>query len=112
MVADFFAGTILAAKKIDDGMPINLGTMEGVRVLEPVHMVFELTGRKANIKLRPDMPTGSLNRVADNSLAKKLLAWEPKIIFRQGSKTTTDWYYKNKDREHVKATLEHILIEG
>lgn len=32
------------------------------------------------IRLRPEMPTGPLNRVVDNVLAKKLLGWEPKSL--------------------------------
>jgi nucleoside-diphosphate-sugar epimerase len=57
------------------------------------------------------MPTGPLNRVADNSRAKKLLGWEPQVPFRDGLKRTVEWYYKTKDRAHVKATLEHSLTE-
>ena len=110
-IDDIVAGTILAAEKIDDGTPVNLGTMERVRVLDAVKMVFDLTGYKAEIKLRPDMPTGPLNRVADNSRAKKLLGWEPQVPFRDGLKRTVEWYYKTKDRAHVKATLEHSLTE-
>ena len=110
-IDDIVAGTILAGEKIDDGTPVNLGTMERVRVLDAVKMVFDLTGYKAEIKLRPDMPTGPLNRVADNSRAKKLLGWEPQVPFRDGLKRTVEWYYKTKDRAHVKATLEHSLTE-
>jgi nucleoside-diphosphate-sugar epimerase len=110
-IDDIVAGTILAAEKIDDGTPVNLGTMERVRVLDAVKMVFDLTGHKAEIKLRPDMPTGPLNRVADNSRAKKLLGWEPQVPFRDGLKRTVEWYYKTKDRAHVKANLEHSLTE-
>ena len=110
-IDDIVEGTILAGEKIEDGTPVNLGTMERVRVLDAVQMVFELTGHKAKIKLRPDMPTGPLNRVADNALAKQLLGWEPKVMFRDGLKRTVEWYYKTKDREYVKATLEHSLTE-
>jgi nucleoside-diphosphate-sugar epimerase len=110
-IDDIVEGTILAGEKIDDGTPVNLGTMERVRVLDAVKMVFELTGHKAKIKLRPDMPTGPLNRVADNALAKQLLGWEPKVMFRDGLKRTVEWYYKTKDRDYVKATLEHSLTE-
>jgi len=39
---------------------------------------------KAEIKLRPDMPTGPLNRVADHPLTKKLLGWEPQVPFIEG----------------------------
>jgi nucleoside-diphosphate-sugar epimerase len=110
-IDDIVEGTIQAGEKIDDGTPVNLGTMERVRVLDAVKMVFDLTGHKAEIKLRPDMPTGPLNRVADNSRAKRLLGWEPKVMFRDGLKRTVEWYYKTKDRAHVKATLEKSLTE-
>jgi nucleoside-diphosphate-sugar epimerase len=74
-------------------------------------MVCDFTGHKAEIKLRPDMPTGPLNRVADNSLAKKLLGWEPKVAFRDGLKRTIDWYYATKNREEVKSTFGRMLTE-
>src|ERR1700693_6276058 len=92
-IDDIVAGTILAGEKIDDGTPVNLGTMEGIRVLEPAQMVREMTAHKAQIKLRRDMPTGPLNRVADNSRAKKLLSWEPQVVFRDGLRRTIDWDY-------------------
>jgi nucleoside-diphosphate-sugar epimerase len=110
-IDDIVSGTILAGEKIDDGTPVNLGTMERIRVLDAVNMVSEFTGHKADIKLLPNMPTGPLNRVADNSLAKNLLGWEPKFPFREGLRRTIDWYYKTKDRAQVKATLDRMLTE-
>ena len=110
-IDDIVSGTILAGEKIDDGTAVNLGTMERVRVLDAVKMVMEFTGHKAEIKLRPEMPTGPLNRVADNSLAKKLLCWEPKVPFREGLKRTIDWYYKTKDPAQVKAIFQRMLTE-
>ncbi len=110
-IDDIVEGTILAAERIDDGTPVNLGTMERVRVLDAANMVMEITGHKAEIKLRPDMPTGPLNRVADNSLAKKLLGWEPKVAFREGLRRTIAWYYKTKHREQIKPLLERMLTE-
>jgi nucleoside-diphosphate-sugar epimerase len=110
-IDDIVRGTILAAEKIDDGTAINLGTMERVRVSDAVKMVLEYTGHKAEIKLRPDMPTGPLNRVADNSLAKKILGWEPEVLFRDGLKRTIDWYFATKDREEVRKVLGRMLTE-
>jgi nucleoside-diphosphate-sugar epimerase len=104
-IDDIVSGTILAAEKIDDATAINLGTMERVRVLDAARMVLEFTGHKAEIKLRPDMPTGPRNRVADNRLAKELLGWEPQVLFREGLRRTIDWYYSTKDREQVKTIL-------
>src|SRR5580704_12682557 len=110
-IDDIVAGTIAAGEKIDDGTAVNLGTMERVKVIDAANMVMEFTGHKAEIKLLPDMPTGPLNRVADNSLAKKLLGWEPKVLFREGLKRTIDWYYATRDKAEVKRIFTRMLTE-
>jgi nucleoside-diphosphate-sugar epimerase len=110
-IDDIVSGTVLAAEKIDDGTAVNLGTMERVRVLDAVKMVMAYTGHSAGIRLRPDMPTGPLNRVADNTLAKRLMGWEPKVPFAEGLRRTIDWYYGTKDPQEVSAILERMLTE-
>ena len=110
-VDDIVSGTILAAEKIDDGTAINLGTMERIRVIDAVKMVLEFTGHKAEIKLLKNMPTGPLNRVADNARAKKLMGWEPRVLFRDGLKRTIDWYFATKNREQVKKIFHRMLTE-
>jgi nucleoside-diphosphate-sugar epimerase len=110
-IDDIVQGTLLAAEKIKDGTAVNLGTMERVRVIDAVKMVLECTGHEAEIKFLPDMPIGPLNRVADNSLAKKLMGWEPQVPFREGVKRTIGWYFATKDREHVRNILDHMLTE-
>jgi nucleoside-diphosphate-sugar epimerase len=110
-VDDIVRGTILAAEKIEDGTAVNLGTMERVRVIDAVNMILEYTGHKAKIKLLPDMPTGPLNRVADNALAKELLGWEPQVAFREGLERTIDWYFSAKDRKQVARIFDRMLTE-
>ena len=110
-VDDIVAGTILAAEKIDNGAAINLGTMERTRVIDAVHEVLRCTGHSAEIELHPEMPTGPMNRVADNSLAKRLLGWEPEVRFMEGLRRTIDWYFSTKDRGKVSAVLEERLTE-
>lgn len=110
-IDDIVRGTILAAEKIDDGTAVNLGTMERIQVIDAVKLAMEYSGHKAEIKFLTDMPTGPLNRVADNSLAKKLLGWEPQVLFREGLKRTLDWYFATKNKEEVKQILEKSLIE-
>ena len=75
-VGDIVEGTLRAAEVIDDCTAINLGTMERIRVIDAVHEVLRYTAHRAEIELHPEMPTGPMNRVADNSLARKLLGWE------------------------------------
>jgi nucleoside-diphosphate-sugar epimerase len=110
-VSDIVSGTILAAEKIEDGSAVNLGTMERTKVMDAVCEVMRYTGHKARIELHPEMPVGPLNRVADNSLAKKLLDWEPKVKFMDGLRRTIDWYFIGKDREQVRMTFESLLTQ-
>ena len=110
-VSDIVSGMILAAEKIDDGAAVNLGTMERTRVIDAAREVLRYTGHHAKIELHPEMPTGPLNRVADNSLARMLLGWEPKVKFMDGLHRTIDWYFESKDREAISSNLEARLTE-
>jgi nucleoside-diphosphate-sugar epimerase len=110
-VSDIVGGTILAAEKIDDGTGVNLGTMERTRVIDAVTEVLRYTGHRATIELHPEMPTGPMNRVADNSLAQNLLEWEPQVKFIDGLHRTIDWYFATKDRQQVSTMLDQRLTE-
>jgi nucleoside-diphosphate-sugar epimerase len=110
-VSDIVSGTILAAEKIHDGSAVNLGTMERTRVIDAAREVLRYTGHDAEIELHPEMPTGPLNRVADNALARMLLGWEPRVSFMDGLHRTIDWYFTEKDREAIAANLTARLTE-
>lgn len=110
-IDDIVAGTILAAEKIDDAAAVNLGTMERIRVMDAVEEVLRYTGHKARVVAQPEMPTGPLNRVAENRRAKQLLGWEPRVPFMEGLHRTIDWYFAAKDREQVRTVLGRMLTE-
>lgn len=110
-VSDIVSGTLLAAEKVDDATAINLGTMERTRVIDAVKETLRYTGQQPTIELRPEMPTGPMNRVADNSLAKELLGWEPKVKFVDGLHRTIDWYFSTKNRDQVASILDRMLTE-
>ncbi len=110
-IDDIVSGTILAAERIDDATAVNLGTMERIRVIDAVDEILRIFKRKPKIELHPEMPTGPLNRVADNSLAKKLLGWEPQVKFMEGLHRTIDWYVATRKRDEVSAKLETMLTE-
>lgn len=110
-VGDIVRGTLLAGEKIDDGTAVNLGTMERIRVIDAVREVLRYTGYDAPLEFHPEMPTGPLNRIADHSLAKKLLGWVPQVRFMDGLHKTIDWYFSHKKRDEVERILEHALTE-
>lgn len=110
-IDDIVEGTILAAEKIDDATPVNLGTMERIRVADAARLVLEYAGHSAELEFHPEMPTGPYNRVADNSRARELLGWSPKVRFADGLRRTLDWYFSTHSQEQVKAILGHMLTE-
>ena len=110
-VSDIVEGTILAAERIDDGLAVNLGTTERTSVLDAVKEVMAYTGHDADIELHPEMPTGPMNRVADNRRANELLGWEPEVPFVEGLQRTIDWYFETKDPAEVAERLDTALIE-
>ena len=110
-IDDIISGTILAAERIDDATPLNLGTTQRIHVIDAVKEVLRYTGHKAKIVFHPDMPTGPSNRVADNSKALKLIGWQPGVSFLEGLHRTIDWYFANKDQKEVKRRFSQLLTE-
>ena len=76
-----------------------------------MHEVLRYTKQTAEIKFLKHMPTGPLNRVASNKLAKDLLGWEPKMKFIDGLHRTIDWYFGSKQRDAVGGYLQEMLTE-
>ena len=110
-VGDIVNGMVLAAEEVEDATAVNLGTMEPVRVIDAVQEIVAYAGYDAEIKLRPDMPTGPQHRVSSNELARRLLGWQPAVSFVEGLHRTADWYFATKDPELVRATLDRRLHE-
>lgn len=110
-IDDIVAGTILAAERIEDGSAVNLGTMERIRVLDAARAIMACANHRAEIRLRRDMPSGPLNRVADNALARDRLGWIPQMRFDEGIRRTIDWYFSTKNRDEVAAYLDERTLE-
>ena len=110
-VEDIVDGTVLCAEKISDMTPINLGTGVRYKMIDVAQMIFKiLKWTPEKISFDTSKPTGAVSRALDNSLAKKLLGWEPKFSLQEGLKNTIEWYSKNHKRQgHVdeSSLLEH-----
>lgn len=110
-VSDIVEGTLLAAEHYDAGEAVNIGTMEGTRVMQAAELVLQRAGYPAAIVTRPDMPTGPYYRIADNSELERRTGWRPEVSFAEGLQRTMDWYFSTKSQAGVRADLQHLLFE-
>ena len=92
-VEDIVDGMMIAAHKIFDGTPINLGTGRRYKMTEVVNLIFSILGwRPSKLKFEKSMPVGPLSRALDIKRAKELLNWEPKFSLQDGLRKTIEWY--------------------
>ena len=109
-VSDIVEGTVIAAEKVTDGTPINLGTGVRYKLKEAAAKIFDLMGWKPKKTLfDTSKPTGVATRALDISRAKKLLNWEPKISLGEGLQKTINWYTKTHARKGY--VDEKVLME-
>lgn len=105
-VDDIVKGLMLLAEKVYDATAINFGTQDRITVKEMVETVWDAMDYRPKRVKFVEKPTGPLNRVADNSLARKMLAWRPKYSFYKGLKKTIDWYVVHRNKKSAKEYLE------
>jgi len=99
-VEDIVEGTILAAEKISDGTPINLGTGNRYKMIDVVNMIFKILDWKPDkIEFDTSKPVGALSRALNNERASNLLGWSPRFDLESGLRNTIDWYKSNHKLE-------------
>lgn len=74
----------------------NLGTGEGVTVLEAIKTFEKVSGIKLNYEIGPRRPGDVVAIYANNDLAKKLLGWHPQFNLDDMLKTAWLWEQRLK----------------
>lgn len=74
------------------GKVFNGGTGERITLNEVLRQLEKITGKKIQAKYDPPRTGDILHSQADISLARKVLGYEPRVLFEQGLKRTWDWY--------------------
>ncbi len=74
----------------------NLGTGNGVTVLEAIHAFEKVTGIKLNYVIGPRRPGDVIAIYANNDLAKKQLEWIPRFSLEEMMSTAWKWEQKLK----------------
>jgi UDP-glucose 4-epimerase len=76
----------------------NLGTGNGVTVLEAIKAFEKISGVKLNYDLGPRRPGDVIAIYANNTRAKSLLGWEPKTGIEDMMRTAWQWEVALRDR--------------
>lgn len=92
-VTDVVQANLLAAYKEGvSGLVINVGTGTSVSVNSLWGSISQLAGMKGDCKRAAARPGDIRESVADISLARKMLEYEPHYSFQQGIDLTWKWY--------------------
>jgi nucleoside-diphosphate-sugar epimerase len=102
-VDDVVEGTIAAAVAGRPGAVYNIGGGTPVHLLEAVHLIAELTGRRVEVAFRT-APVGEARRTGcDGSLARRELGFVPRTSLADGLAAQLEWVLGERLAEAVAA---------
>jgi len=84
----------------------NLGSDHPVVLLDVIHLVEEVVGRKARLEHRPRHPADVWATWADIGKAEHLLGWRPETPIEEGVRRTVAWYQEERAWAREVATRE------
>ena len=92
---DIATGTILALKSLGYEI-INLGGHQTITVLDLVHRLENLIGKKAVLEYQPAQKADMSASWADTRKANRVLGWQPKVPLEEGLPILVNWYLENR----------------
>jgi UDP-glucose 4-epimerase len=106
-VCDIAHAHTLAIKYLEAGQThlrcevFNLGTGNGVTVLEAIHAFEKVSGVRLNYEIGPRRPGDMVAIYANNDLARNLLGWSPKFSLEEMMSTAWDWEKRLKADDKI-----------
>jgi UDP-glucuronate decarboxylase len=94
-IDDMIEGLLLAFFNTYDGLPINLGNPEPIRVIDLANDVIRMTGANVDIDFLPALLDDPKQREPDIARAKSLLKWLPNVPRDLGLERTIQSFQKD-----------------
>jgi nucleoside-diphosphate-sugar epimerase len=95
-VGDVVAANLQASElKNAKGEVMNIAGGKAISIMDLAKLVAKILDVSATPELKPARPGDIKHSLADISVAKKLIGFEPKVSFEEGLKITLDWYRSN-----------------
>jgi dTDP-glucose 4,6-dehydratase len=90
-VSDTVSG-LLALAASDLAGPVNIGNPDEATVLSIARRIISLAGSASPIEFVPRPQDDPMVRRPDITLARRELGWEPRVGWRDGLRSTIDWF--------------------
>ncbi len=94
-VDDAAEGIVLATERLDEPIPVNLGTGMEITIKDLVELIAKLTGFKGAIEWDATKPDGQPRRCLDTERAKAMIGFEAQVGFEEGLRRTIEWWEAN-----------------
>lgn len=91
-VSDCAEGLALACERLDEPVPVNLGTGRETAIRALAETIRDIVGFEGTIEWDTSKPNGQPRRCLDISRARRLLGFEPRITLEDGLAETVRWY--------------------
>jgi len=114
-VSDIAHAHTLAIKYLEQGKNtsnceiFNLGTGNGVSVLEAIQAFEKVSGVKLNYEIGPRRPGDVVAIYANNDKARKVLGWEPRFSLEEMMETAWKWELRLKEDEKLFSSFKTEL---
>jgi UDP-glucose 4-epimerase len=99
-VEDLAEGNVLALKPIAKNKIYNLDGREKVTIKQIAETIKKVIG-DVKIEFTPARPGDFSGKEVSSELAKKELAWEPKVSFEEGVRRYVKWYKEREDNRKI-----------
>jgi GDP-L-fucose synthase len=97
-VEDCAEGIILAAEKLGDSEPVNLGSGREIPIRHLAELIAEKTGFRGKLVWDPGKPDGQPRRCLDTSRARERLGFVAGTSLEDGLVRTIEWYEQQRPR--------------
>ena len=91
-VRDAAEAFCLAAERMDEPLPINIGTGREVSIAELAELIRQRVGFEGRIAWDSTRPNGQPRRALDVSRGAELLGFEARVSLEEGLTELVDWY--------------------
>ncbi len=95
-VEDAAEGILLAAERLNESIPVNLGSSFEISIKELVETIARVTDFDGEIRWDTSKPNGQPRRKLDVGRAKRRFGFESKTPFEEGLRRTVSWYLQTQ----------------